>query len=133
MSAHTPGPWRVVFRESAHRKDSPYCLEHCGNGEVPVRIYHEETTADWPEPEMHVMEFTNIVDDIVAADGTHVVCLGHDYNDAGTVSAEDAILIAAAPELLYALKQLASPVYQQGRDVDIEEQAQAAIAKAEGR
>ena len=45
------------------------------------------------------------VEEIIAADGTHVVCFGHDYDEYGSISLEDAQLIAAAPDLLDALKR----------------------------
>jgi hypothetical protein len=46
------------------------------------------------------------VEDIVAADGTHVVCFGHDYDDYGSMSSQaDAEFIAAAPALVAMLRE----------------------------
>lgn len=85
--------------------------------------------------------------DIVAAGGVHVVCFGHDYDDYGYIGAEfpepddsdlyrarqdaNARLIAAAPDLLQALKDALRLADLQGqpRVVGI---MQLAIAKAEG-
>jgi hypothetical protein len=45
---------------------------------------------------------------IVAANGDHVVCAGHDYDEGGIIGEDaDARLIAAAPDLLAALKAIA--------------------------
>jgi hypothetical protein len=137
MSAHTPGPWTVKFAEARHRKGSPICLERCGRGAVPVRIKtdsHENATrSGYPnELELHVL-LCDFIDDVMAADGTHVVCTGHDYNDGGYVSVDDARLIAAAPDLLAACKEYVDKWTVMDEDEKAGVDAlRAAIAKAEG-
>lgn len=132
MMAHTPGPWRVVLQEIEHRRDSPLCRDTCGNGQVPIRITYIEPQGDWRQTEGHVMQGTWI-EDILGADDTHVVCTGHDYDEGGYIaSLDDAYLIAAAPELLEALKTARDWIadYSAGETLDT---IDAAIAKAEGR
>ncbi len=76
-------------------------------------------------------------DDIHAADGTHVVCFGHDYDEYGYIAwSADACLIAASPDLLAALKQFVadhelSGHYCEGLNAAYT-QAIEAIRKAEG-
>lgn len=142
---HSPLPWRVVLSEYAHRKGSPICEETCGRGEVPIRTEYMAPSASWPDPEGHVMKST-IVEDVVAADESHVICTGHDYNDGGHVEFADANFIVRAcnsyDELLAALKGLVERALEEcdttgccgctDRSQEIVA-ARAAIAKAEGR
>ncbi len=91
-------------------------------------------------------------DCIIAADGDHVVCSGHDYDECGIIgNRDDARLIAAAPELLDALKRVLTGfevnAFQRNTDGDTESgwaikfmphlmalaDATRAIEKAEGR
>jgi hypothetical protein len=79
-------------------------------------------------------------DCIVAANGDHVVCMGHDHDEAGCMFNEaDIPLIAAAPDLLSALKAAINTVECASIDLATGEElpwyrgAKAAIAKAEGR
>ena len=71
-------------------------------------------------------------DCIIAADGSHVVCAGHDYDEFGLIpSRDDARLIAAAPDLLEACRRALRDATEW--DGDMSEVLEAAIAKAEGR
>lgn len=62
-----------------------------------VETWHMNYSPDKPEG----------VEDIIAADGTHVFCCGHDYDDCGVIATlEDGYLMAAAPDLLAALQSV---------------------------
>lgn len=99
-------PWRVVYAESSHRAGSPACLETCGAGRTPDRVYHEAPGSYLiraiPQlanvTEMHAFS-SDLVDDIVDGTGRHVVCFGHDYDDYGSVSKADAELLVASVNL----------------------------------
>jgi hypothetical protein len=75
--------------------------------------------------------------DILSQGGEHVVCMGHDYDEYGSIANQaDRILIAAAPDLLAACYQAVSVLkhfnYINGDSVE-QKQIEAAIAKAEGK
>lgn len=128
---HTPGPWSVKLSESRHRKGSPLCHQECGDNRrvlTSIELTSVEDAKQWGgETEIHVLT-TDHVEDVIAADGTHVVCTGHDYEDSGYVSLADARLIAAAPDLLAALKA----IYAADRDTpELFLRAGLAIRKAE--
>lgn len=98
----TPGPWVVDYMELHHRKGSPNCLERCAAGIKPDRVYHqsaeEAARQKYTETEIHVMVQRDVVVDVVAANEEHVVCNGHDYNDGGYVSPQNAEFIAHSRE-----------------------------------
>ena len=140
MADHTPGPWTVKLSEHRHRKGSSACLERCGHGAVPIRIEQDSPegairSGSPNELELHVLLIPDQVEDVMAADGTHVVCTGHDYNDGGHVSPADARLIAAAPELLALAEKLDRWGYTITAEnaAEIVDDARAALAKAGGR
>jgi hypothetical protein len=95
----TPGEWCVKYHEFSHADGSPACAETCGKHQTPIRV-EAGGMSDGPFAgrDLHVMG-SEFVQDIVAG-GTHVVCFGHDYSDSGSVKAEDAEFIAAAPRLV---------------------------------
>lgn len=72
---------------------------------------------------------------IASADGKHVVCMGHDYDECGMiVNPCDVPLIAAAPDLLAALKDCCAALGGVVAHPEaIPASALIAIAKAEGR
>jgi hypothetical protein len=92
--------------------------------------------------------------EIHAANGVHVVCLGHDYDDGGSIGATwpcdenqclskaeevqweaeraaNLRLLAAAPDLLFALEIIINTT--EGIFTDYRANAEKAIAKAKGR
>jgi len=143
MSKHTPGPWVVGNSISQH-------LEHgedmCGFFEqgLPLLSTGSTKTANprrfqdayhqhlWlPDGELSYPSFRSII----AMDGTLVVGM-YDYEDGGVCTGEaDARLIAAAPELLEALKYIVawSPDGDKWNAERARDMARAAIAKAEGQ
>lgn len=82
---HALTPWKVGYEDNYHSAGSPNCKDTCGKGESPIRV----------EGSMHYMP-TDLVGDIISADGDHVVCLGHDYDDYGSVNQADAEFICRA-------------------------------------
>lgn len=106
----TARPWRVGYGESEHKAGSTACHETCGKGLIQPVV----------KGRLHILQSFSSVDDILAADGTHVVCFGHDYDDYGEVSVEDARLIVLAvnnfDEMREALKlMLTTPGLIRGR------------------
>jgi hypothetical protein len=98
----TAGPWQAEFSVTEHVKGSPACESACvAQGRVPFRVETKPIEHDWRHlkrgelAEFHAFRDRS-VDDVLGANGEHVVCFGHDYDDYGYVSAEDAEFIAAA-------------------------------------
>lgn len=80
--------WRVEWSYVFHAEKSPHCAETCGRGQVPLETKLERNGVTY-----HAVERS--VDDIVSASGGHVVCLGHDYDDSGSMAYEIAAQIVA--------------------------------------
>ena len=140
MSAHTPGPWRV--RRASLNPDEPTAPPACYGIAACKETWHHNKGHFHPEDARYPV------------DKIHVVEIGYD-RDYGTPEAaiprlDDACLIAAAPELLGALRELLAFVGGSIDDLDAMEQqrnpefsfsfsdalsltqARAAIAKATG-
>ena len=130
MTPASPLPWCVVQDTVLHRKGAPLCVDTCGKGDVPLRV-EQDVSPEYTETEIHAMAWDG-VEDIIAADGHHVFCSGHDYGENGTIGLADARYAVHAancyPDLLAALKACLD-----GFDDKAGTNARAAIAKAEGR
>lgn len=87
----SPWPWAADWRYEEHGAGSPSCIETCGRGKQPDCVRHEGTRY-----ESHSFR-TTIVEEVLGANGQHVVCFGHDYDDYGSVGDEDGAFIAEAP------------------------------------
>ena len=99
-------PWRVAYRKNVHRSGSPVCLETCGKGDKPLAIEHDEDKGHYGTTELHIMP-SDFVDDVVDAEGGHLICTGHDYDEGGYIGANDAEFIAHAPsDVEYLLARL---------------------------
>ena len=119
MTAHTPGPWKV-YSERHPRHDGGYHTELT----IGTACYHPQLKGpvpvvglSWGMPEKD----------------------GEPWRPMIGMRSHDARLIAAAPDLLAALKSLMKSIhYDSGEELDAEENwaeyqsAMAAIAKAEG-
>jgi hypothetical protein len=92
-------------------KDSPRCLQECGAGKVPIRVWRGSVSW-WGACEIHVMR-----------------------HESGCISQGDAPLIAAAPDMLAALKLIIDADDQKSLALIVAAMpdARAAIARAEGR
>lgn len=117
MSAHTPGPWAVAVWDTAKDPVEQF-REHLSHGSGPIwGVWcpeHPLTKGHHPNPEHAVM-----------------ACLTGN----GPTSEANARLIAAAPELLAALKESIefSPYRGESEETPFLRRARAAIAKAEGK
>ncbi len=108
MSGHTPGPWQVGFSDGSGANDEDgYCI---------VAGDHAART-----------DVTGVVTVVLAG-------IDHWGVVRGIANADDARLIASAPDLLAALKEAADYTRHPDYDwpVEFSRQVSAAIAKAEG-
>ena len=107
----SPLPWHVKRDVLEHRKGSPHCEGTCGRGKVPDRVYHDNGGyGRWEHvTEVHAVELDS-VEDIVSANGSHVFCGGHDYDERGVIGLPDANYIVTAcnayPALVGQIAQL---------------------------
>lgn len=122
VAEHSPLPWSIAWSESRHRKDSYSCVESCGKGAKPIRVEHDTPKdavkhgGDATNTELHVMHHDGI-DDVLDANGKHVICLGHGYDDQGLIAnSHDAALIVTAvnnhASLLAVAERLAAALEQ---------------------
>lgn len=146
MSKHTPGPWHVGRVLGQHLELGSESCRYC-NKDHPLLGVTEGKT---PYPE----RFSSTVhlhlwladedcpaDTIVSADGTEIVGM-YDYEMGGVCTGmADARLIAAAPDLLEALKKIEALEVRHAADYqaalarwaqEVGNIAREAIAKAEG-
>lgn len=91
----SPLPWKIRMSTTTHYSGSPLCKDRCGKGEIP-KIVPIAPSPAWPDSVGHELVSDESVDDIVDANGDHVVCTGHDYDDGGYVSLPDAEFIVRA-------------------------------------
>ena len=126
MSNYTPGPWKA-------------CNDgDCGCGFVSANGHPicQVTSGDWGDEYPSIRLVGNGTLDSRAEAYIDKVVYGHVAPDTAKANAS---LIAAAPDLLEALKELFNPQYwndQYGRydyPLEASQAARAAIAKAEGR
>lgn len=112
--AHTPGPWRVGYWSGRCTKPSHEGGKHVGlRGDDPC-VY---------DP-IFMSDFNGI-----AADNGHMVVTTR-YDEL-VIGDDDALLIAAAPDLLAACQLALAAMQQQDRaDIDAMDALEAAIAKA---
>lgn len=112
MSKHTPGPWVVVERRHPYKDGSKAHIER--------NIYTE-----WDHPQLkgkYPIVCTSVG---VGMEGEKAIHFAH-------IDEANARLIAAAPDLLEMLKELADYVRTDLIDSDIARRVEVAIAKAEG-
>src|SRR3990167_284228 len=69
----------IKWGETEHKPGSPKCLETCSEGIVPIRITRYG---------YHVIQSKDYIKDIIADDGRHLICLGHGYDDYGSIDVE---------------------------------------------
>lgn len=117
--AHTPGPWRAGY----------------WSGRCHIQHRHDGTSCVYVD-EFHPMgEDGSFVGIAAAEPGVSVVSLSYDELK---IRVADAVLMAAAPELLAALKEARDRIHVEGCGVDglhrmLCVRLTAAIDKAEGR
>ncbi len=73
-------PLTVKYESMEHKPGSPDCRSTCGRGQIP----------DWVTEDGHHGYWSDFVLDILDADGDHVVCFGHDYDEYGRIEADHA-------------------------------------------
>lgn len=92
LAQSTPGPWRMVA-ETRAVEGSPYEQSLRLKYGQPLRTESDERARAW------LIYPDDSVNDIVSeADGSHVFCPGHDYDEHGHMSIEDASFCAHARE-----------------------------------
>lgn len=105
MSEHTPGPWIVGRTVGQHLRHGEDRCHWCADG-PPIRVYETKTSNPKNFTDTvheHLWEVEDGWRNIVAADGTTIVG-NYDYEAGGVCTSKaDALLIAAAPDLLDAL------------------------------
>jgi hypothetical protein len=58
VKGHTQ--WTVRHTEYSHMKDSPRCLQECGAGKVPIRVWRGSVSW-WGACEIHVMRHEAVI------------------------------------------------------------------------